>query len=121
MGLTSSGRGTFDVLNRQGIIAAVKHYFNGRIWPVFAVFPLLAIVGITYLACGIELLKWLWQRQWFMIFVFLAFVEYYFFMPGPITMPRYQLPALPLMCIMAAVIIITIVKKLQVRLSPKPS
>ena len=31
----------------------------------------------------------------------IAFAEYYFFLPGAITAPRYQLPALPCLCTMA--------------------
>ena len=35
-----------------------------------------------------------------MILVLLACAEYYFFLPGPITVPRYQIPALPVLCIL---------------------
>ena len=66
--------------------------------------PLLAVTGILYLAAFGLLASWFWRwkSKWYAIFVFLAFAEYYFFLPGPITAPRYQLPALPILTLMAA-------------------
>jgi hypothetical protein len=55
------------------------------------------------LGCALQLCRWLLARQWFLGFFFLAFVVYYLLLPGPIVMPRYQLPALPLMTVMAAI------------------
>ncbi|MFA7232111.1 MAG: glycosyltransferase family 39 protein [Victivallaceae bacterium] len=101
LGYTKSDRGTLDVMQQHGVIAAVKHYFQGQMWLLLLVIPAVAIAGITYAGCALQLGVWLWKRKFFMFFVFLAFVEYFLFMPGPITVPRYHLPALPLMTIMA--------------------
>jgi glycosyltransferase involved in cell wall biosynthesis len=101
LGFTQSGKGTFSVLNQKGFIAAVKHYFGGKLWLLLIVAPLMLIVAFTYLFFAIQLLKWIVQRKWFLFFVFLAFVEYFLLLPGPISMPRYHLPALPFICVMA--------------------
>ncbi len=114
-GMTQSGRGTFDVLNREGILAAVRHYFGDKLWLLAFLAPLLAIVGITYAGFAIQLFAWLLQRSWFMFFFFLAFIEYYILLPGPICMPRYHLPALPLMCAMAALTICKIIKAIKAK------
>lgn len=101
LGLTETGQGTLDVFHRQGLVAAVQHYFGDRLWLLLPLAPLLAIVGFTYLGCFLQLGCWLLQRQWFLGFFFLAFVVYYLVLPGPVLMPRYQLPCLPLMTVMA--------------------
>lgn len=106
LGFTKTGRGTFDVLNKQGVTVAVRHYFSGKLWLIIPIIPLLLVVGGTYLGCAGQLVVWVFQRKWFMLFFFLAFVEYFLFLPGPITMPRYHLPALPLMTVMAAMFLV---------------
>lgn len=103
LGQTRTGQGTLDILHRQGTIAAVKHYFGDKLWLLLPLAPLLLLVAFTYLGCALQLCRWLLARQWFLGFFFLAFVVYYLLLPGPIVMPRYQLPALPLMTVMAAI------------------
>ncbi len=104
LGLTESDRGTLNVLHTQGIRAAVNHYFDGRLWIPALVLPLLAVTGILYAGALGQLVVWCRtiRRSWYWLFLFLAFAEYYFFLPGPITVPRYQLPALPFLAGMSA-------------------
>ena len=104
LGLTQSGRGTLDILHRQGILAAVRHYFGDRSWLLLPLLPALAVVGATYLGCLVHLGRWLRRREWFLGCFSLAFVAYYLVLPGPVVMPRYHLPALPLMCVMAGAV-----------------
>ncbi|MBU2461701.1 hypothetical protein KKH65_02360, partial [bacterium] len=111
LGLTQTGRGTLDILTRKGLICATKHYFGEKIWLLFLALPLLFIVFLTYLGCAIQLCLWVVQKNWFLFFFFLAFVGYYLVLPGPITMPRYQLPALPLMTIMSGMAIMALYKR----------
>ncbi len=42
------------------------------------------------------------RRSWLPILLFLLLSGYYLLMPGPIAEPRYQLPALPFVCLAAA-------------------
>ena len=104
LGVTSAGRGTMGILAKQGLWAAVDHYFNGKVWLPFTFLPFLLIVFLTYLGCGIQLGADLCRLKagWIEIFFFLAFVEYYLFLPGAITAPRYQIPALPFAVVLAA-------------------
>lgn len=104
LGVTSAGRGTMDVMQKKGLFAAVNHYFGGKLWVLLPVVPLLGITLATYLLAAWKLIDWVvhWRKEWYWLFLFLAFVEYYFFLPGPIVAPRYQLPALPFLAIMAA-------------------
>ncbi len=106
LGISSPDRGTLDVLKTRGLFAAVNHYFDGKWWIIILLLPLLAVSLVCYGGALWQLILWIKAKNTFMFFFFLAFVEYFFFLPGPITVPRYQLPALPLlavMCGMAAV------------------
>ncbi|MBR2373571.1 MAG: glycosyltransferase family 39 protein [Lentisphaeria bacterium] len=102
-GLTQSDRGTMDVLKRKGLLAAVNHYFEGRWYLPLSLGPLLAVTAMIYLGT-IAVLIWSlfhFRRRWYLWLLFLGLAEFYLFMPGPICAPRYQIPALPLMCMFA--------------------
>lgn len=105
LGLTQSGGGTLDVLRREGLFAAVRHYFGDRLWLLLPLLPLLAIAGLTYAASGVQLIRWLGQGKWYLGLLFLGFVPYFLVLPGPIVMPRYHLPALPMLSVMAALLL----------------
>ncbi len=102
LGLTQTGRGTWDVINRHGIIAGVRHYFNGNYLLPCLLAPLLLAAALTYLLAFYTLFRAFLKKDWMMILLFLLLAEYYLFMTGPVAMPRYQLAALPFLCVMAA-------------------
>lgn len=115
LGFIQTGRGTFTVLNEKGLLAATLYYFNDKLHLLLFCLPLLIVVIITYLLFFAQLLKWMLAKNWIMFFVFLACIEFYLFAPGPITMPRYQLPALITMCVMASMFANQIIKKIMWR------
>ena len=97
MGFSTSGRGTLGVLRQNGIIAAVRHYFSGGgAWVVLALLPLLVFCGLGYIGCLIFLIHALinFKKCWLYIILWGALSFYYIFLPGPVVMPRYHLPAL---------------------------
>lgn len=116
LGMTTANRGTLDVLHREGVVTAVKHYFGDKLPWLFVLIPFLLITGLTYLGCLVQLIFWLAKKEVYLIFFFLAFVEYFFFLPGPITVPRYQVPALPLMTVMAAMALPVVYKAMLEKL-----
>ncbi|MBR1952299.1 MAG: hypothetical protein IKA32_06965, partial [Lentisphaeria bacterium] len=83
---------------------AVYHYFDGKIYLPFLFLPLLLPALLTCIGCAVQLFCDIKNiRQKFLeILIFLAFVEYYLFLPGAITAPRYQIPALPFAVTLAA-------------------
>ncbi len=102
LGITKTGRNTTDVLNRQGVFAAVKHYFGGH-WGALAVtIPLIALAGLLYLFGFGEVIRRCFMLDYVTVLLFLLLAEYYLFLPGSVPMPRYQLPALPFLCVMTA-------------------
>ena len=102
-GITRTERGTFDVLNRKGIFAAVQHYFDGNGGALAATIPLLLMVLILYLSAAAGWIMTICRKQWLTAFLLIGFGLYYTLMTGPVQMPRYQLPALPVFCFFAAI------------------
>ena len=103
-GFTTPGRGTMGIMAKYGFFAGVRHYFGGD-WKMLAltfllILPTLALYAgaLGRLVCDICELR----TRWYRLAVFLAFAEYYLLLPGAITAPRYQIPALPVLCVMAA-------------------
>ncbi len=101
--LTVTGRGTLDVMRKDGVYAALKHYLDGRLGLAIPVLPFVLITGLLYLGAGMLLIIWLyhWKKRWLMLILFGIFAFFYLFAGGPVVMPRYQIPALPFLCAMA--------------------
>jgi hypothetical protein len=113
-GVTSSDRGTMGVLKKDGIFAAIRHYFGEDCLAILLLLtPLLIPTMILYLGFACQLVKDAvkWKSSYFELLIFLAFAEYYLFLPGAITAPRYQLPALPCLCTLAACAMLTFFRK----------
>ena len=100
--LTRTGQNTWEVINRKGIIAGIKHYFKGKLFLAFLASPLFLFAAMILLAAAGGVLFALWKKCFFTVLLFLLFCEYFLFMTGPVAMPRYQLPALPFFCILAS-------------------
>lgn len=121
LGLSTGGKGTWDVINTKGVMAGARHYFEDKMWLPSVVSPLIAVVGITYLACGFTVIMLFIRKNVMGILLFLLLAEYYLFLPGPVAMPRYQLPALPLICLGAAWGILFIYGKIRKKPFPDSS
>ena len=120
-GVTSAGRGTMGVMAKEGLWKAINYYFNGKIYLPLLLVPFLLVVGITYLGCLGKLvfnLKSI-KEYYLEILLFLAFAEYYFFLPGAITAPRYQIPALPIITVLAAIAIVKLVNWVKSKLAKR--
>ena len=113
-GITSSDRGTMGVLKKNGLLAALKHYF-GEKWLLIIplLIPLLIPTALLYFAVLRQIIHYLcsFKKYWFELLMLLGFAEYYLFLPGSITAPRYQLPALPCLCTFAAIAAVAICRK----------
>jgi len=116
-GKTAAGRGTMGIVAKYGFFAGVRHYFGGS-WslPLLTALLLLPTVALYAFAlwmviCDICRIR----ERWYALVVFLAFAEYYLLLPGAITAPRYQIPALPMLCVMAAAFFFPAAKKAETR------
>ena len=107
-GAATPDRGTMGVLKRSGLVAAARHALGPHwIGYLALLFPLLAITGVLYAGTLWRLIADCRQfrANWRELLIFLAAGEYYLLLPGAITAPRYQLPALPLLCTLSGMVI----------------
>lgn len=105
LGLRTGERGTLAVLRKDGVLAAFRHYMDGSYAAAFLAMPfLLASVALWALTTAGA---WIYarKRRWTVLTLFAVFVLYYLAVPGPVLMPRYQIPALPFACAMAGAVI----------------
>ena len=112
LGVTSAGRGTMGVMAKEGVWKAVVYYFDGKIYLPLMLIPFLLVIVVTYVGCMGKLIFDIKNiKEYYLeLLLFLGFAEYYFFLPGAITAPRYQIPALPIITILASITILYFVK-----------
>ena len=64
-----------------------------------------ALLGGAVLLTAAGVWIYLRRRRWTVLTLFAVFVLYYLAAPGPVLMPRYQIPALPFACALAGAVI----------------
>lgn len=114
-GATATGRGTLDVLRSRGLFAALNHYLDGRFGLLIPVLPFLLVSLLLYGGAFLLLCLWLchWKTRWKYLMLFGLFGFFYLFAGGPVVMPRYQIPALPLLCAMAGTYCILLMRRFR--------
>ena len=108
---TITGRGTLDVMRAKGVFAALKHYLDGNFKLILPAVPFLLMTLLLYAGVIGCLLIWLFKWRWRKLALFAVFGLYLLFAGGPVVMPRYQIPALPILCTMAACFYILLTRK----------
>ncbi|MBP5728235.1 MAG: YesL family protein, partial [Clostridia bacterium] len=70
--LTATGRGTLDIMRKDGVYAALKHYLDGRLGLAIPVLPFVLITGLLYLGACMLLIIWLyhWKTRWLLLILF---------------------------------------------------
>ena len=101
LGITQGVKGTLSVLNQAGLLAAVDHYFEGQAWLLWAVLPLLTFLGLIYIGALLGITALLRQRRWYSLLVLLLPVVYFITLPGAASNPRFRLPIMPYICLLA--------------------
>ncbi len=105
LGLRTGERGTLAVLRKDGVLAAFRHYMGGSYSAAFLAMPFLLAAGALYALTAAGVWIYARRRRWAVLTLFAVFVLYYLAVPGPVLMPRYQIPALPFACAMAGAVI----------------
>lgn len=105
LGLRTGERGTLAVLRKDGPVAAFRHYMDGSYAAAFLAVPFLLATGVLYALTAAGAWIYLRRRGWAVLTLFAVFVLYYLAAPGPVLMPRYQIPALPFACALAGAVI----------------
>jgi len=100
-GVTTGGRGTLDVLHSQGPLAAWRHYFADNTPAMISAAAMIVILAGQYLGVILCLLRRIGQsipaEAWLLgLIVVVAAL-----LPGPSGLPRYRIPAEPLLAVAA--------------------
>jgi 4-amino-4-deoxy-L-arabinose transferase-like glycosyltransferase len=101
LGVTQGGKGTLSVLNQHGLWAAVRHYFGGQVWLLGLLLPLVGLLGLTYLGALVGLIVLVQRRAGFSLAVHLLPIAYFLLIPGAPSHPRFRVPVMPYVCLLA--------------------
>ena len=118
-GATSGQKGTLEVLHRQGLAAAARHYFGGEAGAMWAAVGMSGITLLRY--AGLVLLGVSWLRGRLrrksaagdpqsailsspasLLILFVGLIVVSWLLPGPAAHPRFRVPVEPLLSIAAA-------------------
>jgi 4-amino-4-deoxy-L-arabinose transferase-like glycosyltransferase len=103
MGVTQGAKGTLSVLNQQGIVAAIEHYFEGRIWLIGLVLPWIALLGLIYLGDIVGIYVLSRRKDWFGLALLMLPVLYYMLLPGAPSNQRFRVPVMPYLCLLGGI------------------
>lgn len=99
--LISGNRGTLDVLRRQGVWAAFKHYFNNNIPAIFTTLIYLVFYCLLCAAMAAGIIR-LWLNKNYLLLVFGGLLIIYFWvLPLGNLDWRFRMPIMPLLFILA--------------------
>lgn len=102
-GVPLGGGGTLGVIRDRGIVAGVRHYFRGKwIWFAAAV-PVVLLTAVIYLLAAFGLICSLRAPSSRSVVIFMVLLTAYFLIaPGAAANPRFRVPAMPLLAVVAA-------------------
>ncbi len=97
--VTSGGRGTLDILRRQGILAAVKHYFGNNM--IAGIITLLYCIfyGLSWLLAPFGIWRIIRCRQYALLCLVGGITAYLWIIPVGNLDWRFRVPAIPLIFI----------------------
>ena len=103
-GYEIGGNGTISVLHSQGVLAAVKHYFNGNWSPFLLLVPTVILLLTSYLSALIGVAYRIFSKKFNTIdLLFLSTLLYFLLVPGGASHPRFRVPVTPILSIYAGV------------------
>lgn len=100
-GVTMGGKGTLSVLNQFGIWKAVDHYFEGQTWLLWLLSPFILILVLTYWGMLVGVFKLGQRKAWWPLALLLLTCAYFLLVPGAPSNPRFRLPVMPYISLLA--------------------
>jgi 4-amino-4-deoxy-L-arabinose transferase-like glycosyltransferase len=116
MGVTQGGKDTLSVLNQYGLWAAVRHYFRGQMWLPWLLLPLVGLLGLIYLCMLVGSATVARRRAWSSLALLFLPIAYFLLIPGAPSHPRFRVPVMPYMCLLAGTGVVTVWRWVRQRL-----
>jgi hypothetical protein len=102
LGFKIGGSGTLSVIRSRGILAGVKHYFDGK-WGLFiAALPLMILLAAKFAAAFFGMVAAFKSEQRTTLLFFSLIIIYMLAVPGAVSHPRFRVPVEPLLSLLAA-------------------
>ncbi len=101
LGATTGGKGTLAVLRRQGLLAAVRHYFGGSLWPLWLAAPMVLLTAVKFASAAAGAFAHVRWRMGAALWLMLLTLLYFVLAPGPAAHPRFRVPIAPLLSLAA--------------------
>jgi len=99
----------------------MRHYFGGQSWMVWVLLPEIALLGLTYLGWAAGSLRLILRRQLYPFLLLSLPIAYGLLLPGSPSNPRFRVPVMPYLCIVAALGLAFLWTKLgKTRIGVKP-
>jgi 4-amino-4-deoxy-L-arabinose transferase-like glycosyltransferase len=101
LGITQGDKGTLSVLNQDGLVAAIQNYFGRRTWLLWMFTPMILLLVLEYIGAlvgGVYLVK---HRDWGLLILLVLPVLFLLLIPGPASHPRFRVPAMPMITLLA--------------------
>ncbi len=115
LGVETGGRGTAEVLARQGLPAAVRHYLGGRIWLLWLLAPFVLFLLARYALAAIGVIRRARLRMrpagWLVVLTVVLFA----ILPGVFGHPRFRVPITPMLNVAAGVGAVWLIGRLRRR------
>lgn len=103
LGLTQEGKGALGAVFREGLRPALSRYFGKYwVWWVAAALPLILYELLVYALAVLGAVALWHRRNFFRLFLILALMGYWLALAAIGAAPRYRLPLMPFLAILAA-------------------
>ncbi len=104
LGKNIGGKGTLSVINSKGLVAGIKHYFDGN-WGLFILaLPLIGILLVKYILTTTgSVIQLTSTRINPTMVMYILFILYMITVPGTVSHPRFRVPIEPLLSLFAAI------------------
>ncbi len=102
MGITVGGKGTLAVLNQEGLVAAINHYFEDRVWLIGVFVPAILILSLIYITDLVGAGLLIIEKKWFTLAIVILPILYLMLIPGAPSNQRFRMPAMPFISLLAA-------------------
>ena len=102
LGFEIGGSGTLSVIRTKGILAGVKHYFDGRWGLFFLALPLVALLAAKFAAATAGAMFAIKSPARLTLLFYVVIILYMLVVPGGVSHPRFRVPVEPLLSLLAA-------------------